>query len=308
MLSKKRVFAIVLILFVLLLLYAGEYFSKEIVSFRVRSFAEDQARSKIKNMKEIGLPEPENLRFQNGSISLQSWFFKNPKRKKCGVILLHGHTGTRWGILKYAPLFWKRGCSLFAYDARHHGESNGDYGTFGYYEKTDLDRAVDYFSEISGIPEEQIGVLGESYGAATSIQLADVRKELAFVIAESSYKDMRSVIEKRAVELYGFPILIVSPIAFQIAEIKAKFHVSETAPVRSAAKAEFPILLIHSKTDELTPYEHSVEIFEAIPGNRKSIFITEWGAPHSRSINTNYAEVEKKVDAFVKEFAPKEFQ
>ncbi|BDA77950.1 exported protein [Leptospira kobayashii] len=304
----KRALGLTTIIFVILLLSAGYYFSTEMVAFQVRTIDEDHEKSRIKDFKQIGLSEPETLRFQNGTISIQSWFFKNPKKKKCGVILLHGHSGTRWGILKYAPLFWKRGCSLFVYDARHHGESSGEFGTFGYYEKFDLDKGIEYFSEVSGIPEEKIGALGESYGAATVLQLANIRKDVAFIIAESSYKDMRTIIQKRAIELYGYPILIVSSVAFQIAELRANFSVEETSPLKAASHISAPVLLIHSKADELTPYEHSVEIFEAIPGKKKKLFITEWGAPHAKSINTNYKEVENSVDAFVKEYAPAEFR
>ncbi|XMO25115.1 alpha/beta hydrolase [Leptospira sp. 'Mane'] len=304
----KKALGLITTIFAILLLSAGYYFSTEIVAFKVRSMEEDHTRSKIKDFKQIGLPEPETLRFQNGTISIQSWFFKNPKKKKCGVILLHGHTGTRWGILKYTPLFWKRGCSLFVYDARHHGESSGEFGTYGFYEKFDLDKGIEYFSEVSGIPEEKIGALGESYGAATVLQLSNVRKEVAFIIAESPYKDMRSIIEKRAVELYGYPILVVSAVAFQIAELRANFLVEDTSPLKAASQISAPVLLIHSKTDEFTPYEHSVEILEAIPGKKKKLFITEWGAAHSKSINTNYKEVENSVDAFIKEFAPPEFK
>lgn len=285
----------------ILLLGAGYYFSSEIISFRKRTIEEDKRNNKITGFEEFGLPNPEVLRFQNGNITLWSWYFKNPAKKKCGVILLHGQTGTRAATLKYAPIFFKRGCSVFTYDARRHGESGGEYGTFGFYEKLDLDRAMEFFSEISAIPESSIGILGESYGAATALQFAEGKKEISFIVSDSAYKDMTSIIEKRATDLYSPLILIISPIAIAFAEIRADFIAKDVSPSDSAKKIEVPTILIHSLSDEFTPKEHSEDIFSNLKTKQKKIWITDWGAGHGKSVNTNYAEYERVLLEFLKE-------
>ncbi|MDF3818839.1 alpha/beta hydrolase [Leptospira sp. 96542] len=299
--KKIRVLITLTIIILLLLVSIGYYFSSEIIAFKVRSLDENKTNLKVSGFGDFGLPTPESLRFQNGGISLRGWFFKNPLKKKCGVLLLHGHTGTRYAVLKYAPLFWKRGCSIFAYDARHHGESGGLYGTYGYNEKIDLDRAMEYFSEVSAIPETNIGILGESYGAATALQFAEGKSEIAFVIADSPYKDMRSIIEKRAVDLYSPVVLIVSPIALSIAELRADFIVDKVSPWNSAKKITIPVLLVHSKADEFTPFSHSEEIFSVLQSEKKQLALTDWNAPHGKSINTNFGEYEKLILEFLKE-------
>ncbi|MCZ8344557.1 MAG: alpha/beta hydrolase [Leptospira sp.] len=299
--SKSKFVLTIFLILITLLLGAGYYFSTEIISFRKRTIEEDKRNHKIKGFAEFGLPDPEVLRFQNGSITLWSWYFKNPAKKKCGVILLHGQTGTRAATLKYAPIFFKRGCSVFTYDARRHGESGGEYGTFGFYEKFDLDRAMEFFSEVSTIPESSIGILGESYGAATALQFAEGKKEISFLVADSTYKDMTSIIEKRAVDLYSPLILIISPIAIAFAEIRGDFVAEDVSPSESAKKIEVPTILIHSSSDEFTPKEHSEDIFRNLKTKHKKIWITEWGAGHGRSINTNYAEYERVLIDFLKE-------
>jgi dipeptidyl aminopeptidase/acylaminoacyl peptidase len=271
----------------ILLLGVGYYFSTEIIAFRIRTLTEDKNNNKISDFSDFGLNKPEILRFQNGSVTLWSWYFKNPSKKKCGVLLLHGQTGTRYAALKYAPIFYKRGCSIFTYDARRHGESSVEYGTFGYYEKIDLDRAMEYFSEVSAIPESQIGIVGESYGAATALQFAENKREISFILADSSYKDMRSIIEKRAVDLYTPLILIVSPIALSIAELRADFLVKEVSPLESAKKIEVPTMIVHSESDAFTPVEHSESIYENLKTKQKKLYITTWGAKHGKSIDTN---------------------
>lgn len=297
----KKILSISIIFLTFFLLGAGYFFSSSIVSFPITSLEEDQAKLKILSIADFGLPAPESIRFQNGSLRLRGWYFKNPKKKKCGVVLLHGHTRTRYGILKYAPIFWKRGCSLFAYDARHHGESAGEYGTYGFYEKHDLERAIEFFSEISSVPEEQIGLFGASFGAATALQYAEGRSDYAFVIADSPFMDMRSIVEKRAVDLYSPLVLFLSPIALSIAEVRADFLVDEVSPKKAAKFISQPVLLIHSKTDEITPVSHSEEIFQNLKTNRKQLFVTDWGAAHCKSIDVRYDEYESMVNSFLKE-------
>ncbi|TGL88541.1 alpha/beta fold hydrolase [Leptospira congkakensis] len=297
----KKILSTFIIFLTFFLLGAGYYFSSSIVSFPITSLEEDKERLKILSFGDFGLPEPESIRFQNGSLRLRGWYFKNPKKKKCGVVLLHGHTRTRYGVLKYAPLFWKRGCSLFTYDARRHGESAGEYGTYGFYEKQDLERAIEFFSEISTVPEEEIGIFGASFGAATALQYAEGRSDFAFVIADSPFMDMRSIVEKRAVDLYSPLVLFLSPIALSIAEVRADFLVDEVSPKKAAKSITLPVLLIHSKTDEFTPVSHSEEIFQNLKSNRKQLLITDWGAKHCKSIDTRYNEYEAVVNTFLKE-------
>ncbi|TGL50243.1 alpha/beta fold hydrolase [Leptospira meyeri] len=297
----KKILSTFIIVFTFFLLGAGYYFSSSIVSFPVTTLEEDKTKLKINSISDFGLPEPESIRFQNGNLRLRGWYFKNPKKKKCGVVLLHGHTRTRIGVLKYAPLFWKRGCSLFLYDARHHGESAGEYGTYGFYEKIDLERAIEFFSEISTVPEEQIGIFGASFGAATALQYAEGRNDFAFVIADSPFMDMRSIVEKRAVDLYSPVVLFLSPIALSLAELRADFLVDEVSPKKAAKSITVPVLLIHSKTDEITPVSHSEEIFNNLKSNRKQLVETDWGAAHCKSIDARPIEYESVVNAFLKE-------
>nr|WP_244247313.1 alpha/beta fold hydrolase [Leptospira montravelensis] len=297
----KKIFSILIITLTFFLLGAGYYFSSSIISFPISDLQEDKTKLKINSFADFGLPEPESVRFQNGSLRLRGWYFKNPKKKKCGVVLLHGHGRTRYGVLKYTPLFWKRGCSLFTYDARHHGESAGEYGTYGFYEKQDLERAIEFFSEISTVPEEDIGIFGASFGAATALQYAEGRSDFAFVIADSPYMDMRSIVEKRAVDLYSPLVLFLSPIALSVAELRADFLVDEVSPKKAAKSISVPVLIIHSKEDEITPVSHSEEIFQNLKSSRKQLFISDWGARHCKSIDTRYNEYESIVNLFLKE-------
>jgi len=282
--------------------FGGSYFfAGEIIDFKKRNLEEDRKNEKISGFSDFNLSEPEDHLFTNQEgLKFKAWYFPNSP-KRCGVLLLHGFTGTRWGVMKYAPIFRKLGCEIFAYDHRKHGESEGRFGTFGYYEKYDFLEALEYFEKISGIAPERIGVLGESMGAATAIQgLALANKQYAFLIAESSYKDLDSIIGKKAVDIYGQWVKAFIPMAYWIAEFRADFHIEDVSPMKSVASLRIPVLFIHSDADDYTPSSHSREIYENTGSPIKEIVITDWNSGHALSINDDYERFEKIVISFLR--------
>lgn len=113
--------------------------------------------------------------------------------------------------------------------------------------------------------------------------------------------DMRSIVEKRAVDLYSPVVLFLSPIALSLAELRADFLVDEVSPKKAAKFISLPVLLIHSKTDEITPVSHSEEIFQNLKSNHKQLVKTDWGANHCKSIDVRPSEYESIVNFFLKE-------
>ncbi|GBF50107.1 peptidase, S9A/B/C family, catalytic domain protein [Leptospira ryugenii] len=289
--------------FAIILLGAGFYFSSEIISFRKRTLLEDQTNLKIKNVSDFGLPVPKEISFQSMGLVLKGWHFANPNSKGCGIITLHGITGTRWGGLKYAPYFWKKGCDVFAYDARRHGESEGIYGTYGFYEKNDLASAHKTFSEITNIPKNRIGIVGESYGAATALLYVSGRPDVQFVLADSPFKSFHSIIAERAEVLYGKPILLLVPIAIAIAEWRADFDEDEISILDAAKGINIPSLLVHSESDDYTMPSHSKEIEENIATKKKKLYRTKNGAGHAKSILVNREEYERTIDEFITNYS-----
>ncbi|MCC5815181.1 MAG: alpha/beta hydrolase [Leptospira sp.] len=298
--ETKKILIYTFIFDALLIVYLGGayFFSSEVIDFKQRTMEEDRINQEVENWASFGLPEPEEHSFTNGDITLKAWYFPNSFKRDCGVLLLHGFTGTRWGVMKYAPIFWKRGCSIFAYDHRKHGESDGRYGTFGYYEKYDLLNGLKYFESMSGIAPERIGVLGESLGAATSILALEGNDKYAFLIAESPYKDLDSIVGKKAVEIYGSWVKLFIPVAYMISEIRADFTIDAVSPITAAKAIKLPTLIIHSNMDDYTPHEHSIEIHKNMNSETSELVLTDWGSKHARSINDDF----EKFEAIVLEF------
>jgi uncharacterized protein len=199
---KKPLLLLIFAIDALLILgYLGGsyYFSGVMINRETQTLA-DGAASMRAVLGDVDLPPPETVAIPAGEVTLAGYFYENELNGRCAVILLHGYTGTRYGSLQYAPLFWERGCDLLAYDARGHGDSTATYHTYGYHEKQDAKAAFDWLRERSGLPPGQIGLTGVSYGAATSLQAAPLLPEAAFIIADSAYQDMRTIISYQAGE------------------------------------------------------------------------------------------------------------
>lgn len=242
--SMKKTLSWILLILAFFLLVASYFLSEQILTPSNPSESDDENLRKQISFSEFELPTPETIRFQNGVLRLRGWYFKNPKKQNCGVILLHGFSNFKIQMLPYATPFWKRGCSLFLYDARAHAESDGKYSTYGYHEKMDLERAVEYFSEIDNTPEDRIGIFGIDLGASTALQFADGQYEYGFVIADTPYKDMRSYVEHRYESLYSRLIRFFIPLSLSIAELRGDLLVDEVSPLNTAKMINKPILIL----------------------------------------------------------------
>jgi hypothetical protein len=85
-----------------------------------------------------------------------------------------------------------RGFSVLIPDLRAHGESGGDYATFGYKEALDVEAAVRWVRTHSS--GDRIALLGYSSGAVASLLAAAQTPDLAAVIADSDYLDTMDVL------------------------------------------------------------------------------------------------------------------
>ena len=302
---KKVLVVIAVLLAVLAVIYLGGswYFSNLVVKFDVKTLAQQEAETGAP--ADFGLPQPKEISFAGEGVTLAGWLFDHPGDPTCGMVLLHGITTNRYLMSKYAPLFWERGCDLLMFDARYHGESTGDYGTYGYYEKLDSSKAIDWFSQQVGLPPERIGLLGESYGAATALETAALRPDVAFVAADSSYRDLKTIITEQGVKQFGPALGLMVPGALAISGLRADFAPSEVSPMADTANIQVPVFLSHSATDEFTLPHHSQDIYDHLPDSLcKRLHLTDWGSEHAKSIDDNLATYKTQFDEFLSACVP----
>ncbi|XDD45596.1 alpha/beta hydrolase [Leptospira sp. WS39.C2] len=298
----KKTLSFIIVIIALFLLVASYYLSIEILTPEKPSLVDEVDTKNQISFANFGLPEPETIRFQNGTLRLRGWYFKHSKKQNCGMILLHEFSDSKTQMLPYASSFWKRGCSLFVFDARAHGESDGNYSTYGYHEKMDLERAVEYFSEIDNIPEDRIGIFGVGLGGATALQFADGQFEYGFVIADTPFRDMRSYVERTFSSLYSPAILLVTPLSLSMAELRGDLLVNDVSPQNTAKLIEKPVLILVPNISEgQIKYDDAYMIFGNLKTKSKQLVQYTNSIGKLSSDQNSNSEYDTVIQDFLKE-------
>ena len=255
---------------------------------------------------ENGLPPREGVSFSSasGEVSLRGWLFRHDT-SRCAVIFTHGYGDNRVSMLKYTPYFNRCGCDLLLYDHRGFGESDEAYATGGVIEARDLLAAHRFLVDRIGLPDEKIGWVGESWGAATTLlAAADGGVSPAFVVAESPFSDWEAAITERGRRDYGPLLSLLTPGTFAWVGYRNGLDLAGASPLRSAAQITAPVLLVHSQQDTLTAPVQSDRIAEEIPDQLLTYRPLDWGAWHAHNVVWRPRAYERMLDTFVRGQSP----
>lgn len=223
-----------------------------------------------------------------------------PHQNKRYIIIAHGVTENKMNSIKYMNLFLARGFNAVIYDHRRHGESGGKTTSFGHYEKYDLKTIVDWLREEKG-PDVQIGIHGESMGAATMLLYAGMLEDGAdFYIADCPFSDFKSQLTYMLKKEMKLPPKIVIPVADLFLRMRQKYSIKDVSPISVIENIRKPILFIHSKKDDFILPTMSEALFERKPGPKK-LYLASNGV-HAQSLNENKNDYERAIDEFLNEY------
>ena len=223
-----------------------------------------------------------DVEFTSDGTELRGWLF--PAREvKSGttVVYLHGSGDNRASGNWIAERLVASGFDVLAYDSRAHGVSGGEACTYGFYERRDLQRALDAL----GISRAML--LGVSLGGAVALAATPDDYRIIGVVAVATYSDLESIARDRA-PFFASEGQIRQ--AFALAEREARFRVAEVSPVKAAARIHVPVLLVHGAEDRETRPVHSERVYAALAGPRRLLVVP--GANHNDALGKSWLEVE----------------
>lgn len=181
---------------------------------------------------------------------LDAWFIP-AERVRGTVLFCHGNAGNLSHRLDSIRLFHELGLSVLIFDYRGYGQSTGKPTEKGTYR--DAAAAWQYLVEQRGISPEHIILFGRSLGAAIAADLA-TRQPAAGVILESAFTSVPDV----AAQLYPWlPVRWLSRYRYNTRKKLADIH--------------SPVLIVHSRNDEIIPYANGEHLFEA--ANEPKLFL-----------------------------------
>ena len=204
-------------------------------------------------------PQDAGFAYQDVSITtskgirLHGWFVP-AKQAKATVLFLHGNAGNISHRLDSIAIFRELGLDTFIIDYRGYGQSEGSPSEQGTY--LDARAAWEYLVNTRGIAPDKIVIFGRSLGGAVASWLA-TRTTPGAVILESCFTSAPDM----AYRLYPFlPVRLIT---------RLKYPVEENVKHLSS-----PLLVIHSRQDEIIPFDMGQSIFAAAPEPKGMLVLT----------------------------------
>lgn len=233
----------------------------------------------------------DSVRFAGEGVSLAGWRCAAETAQRRGTIVyLHGIADNRASGQGVIRRYRGRGFDAVAYDSRAHGESDGDFCSYGFFEKRDLRRVLDTLAP------GPVVLIGTSLGAAVALQGAADDGRVSGIVAAEVFSDLRTVARERAP--FFLPDVLLAQ-AFRVAEQRGGFSVDAVRPAEAATRVRVPVLLIHGAEDEETRPAHSQRVHDALAGPKRLILVD--GAGHNHSLSGPDVWVE--IDTWIEDLA-----
>ena len=195
----------------------------------------------------LAAPDTVGLSYENvtleasDGVSVHGWFV--PGESQQVLLYFHGNAGNISHRLYSIKEFHDLGLSVFIIDYRGYGQSDGKPTEHGLYR--DGEAAWRYLTGDRGIVAQNIILFGRSLGGSVASWLA-AREQPAALIVESSFTSVPDIGQE------AYPWLPV--------RLLSRFRHSTHDQV---TKVACPVLVVHSRDDEIIPFHHGKEIFSA---------------------------------------------
>ena len=201
----------------------------------------------------IASPADIDLGYENVSLTtsdnerLHGWYVPaaNPK----GVLLFfHGNAGNISHRLDSIRIFHDLDLDTLIIDYRGYGQSTGKTSEQGTY--LDAQAAWDYLVNSRRIPADRIIVFGRSLGGAIGTWLG-AQNTPAAVIIESSFSSGVDMARR----FYPFlPARLITRLRYPVVDY--------------AGRLSCPVLVVHSRQDEIIPFAMGQAIYDAVKQNK----------------------------------------
>ncbi len=204
---------------------------------------------------ELGL-DFESVVFKTGDgLQLSGWYIP-AKNSKFTMLFCHGNGGNIMHRLDSINIFYNLGLDCFIFDYRGYGSSEGKPDEEGTY--LDVMAAYKWLREEKKISANNIIVFGRSLGGSIAAQLAS-KVEVEALIIESAFTSYVEIGKK------FYPYMPVRWFA--------RFGYRTIDYVKDV---NCPVMIIHSRGDEIIPFEFGLELYEA--ANEPKEFVEIFGS------------------------------
>jgi uncharacterized protein len=222
-------------------------------------------------------------------IRLSAWY--TPPRKGAVILLAHGYGDNRpeWVHAMLA----KKGYGVLSWDARAHGESDGEISTVGYLEVLDVRAALDFVLAQPDV--NHVGAWGGSMGGATLIRATAQFPEIDALFVDSSFASLNDEFN------FLVPYPVINPLAKFLAEWQTGFSIQDLDLVKDIARiGPRPVYIVHSLGDTVAPPDAGEKLFNA--ANEPRFLWLEEDAAHLSIHLVNERRYQRRLIGFFDEW------
>ncbi|MBI5037097.1 MAG: alpha/beta fold hydrolase [Candidatus Kerfeldbacteria bacterium] len=218
------------------------------------------------------------------------------------VILLHGYGRSKEQMLPQAQFLNDAGYTVFMFDFRASGKSEGKFITFGSREVADLEGAIQYLRGRGDINMQRIGVLGFSMGGAVALLKSGEIEDIRAVVVNSTFARFKSVIwQNFQLYLKGIPFFPLGYLTLLVMKFRTGIYYAGINPIsRLKALEARPLMVIHGAHDKRIPVEDAMEFHRTAPWLKEFWLVKN--ADHSNTYTMTKDEYEHKVLGFFRKF------
>ncbi len=213
-----------------------------VLYFMQTAFLYSPVRQVPYNPGDINLPF-ENVVFETKDrLKLSAWFIPAEKAQLT-VLFCHGNGGNMTHRLDTINILNELGLNCFIFDYRGYGASEGKPSEAGTYR--DAEAAYKWLTKKKNISPENIILFGRSLGGSIAAYLA-TKIEAKALIVESSFTSYVDIGKK----FYPYmPIRLAAIYSYKTIDYVRNAHM--------------PVMIIHSRNDEVIPFEFGLRLYDA---------------------------------------------
>jgi uncharacterized protein len=240
----------------------------------------------------------ETVQFQSrDGIEIVGWWIPTAQSKPdATLIVLHNLGGNRQDHLARMLPLWRQGINLLLLDMREHGDSGGEFFTYGYHEWKDIAGAIDYLEqtrlEQAKSPQPPVIVLGVSAGGTVAIAAAAQDQRVQGVITIGTFADLQDTI----VQQTSWLIPPWRQRAMAAAEKLGKFEIAAASSRQLLSQVQVPVLIFHGEKDDYIPFTNGQALFAAANSPKQFYPIPQ--ANHADMLDKGGQELIDKIAQF----------
>jgi len=206
-------------------------------------------------------------------VTISAWFIPS-SGKNATIVYSHGLFRSRRELLARAADLCHLGYGAVLYDARNHGLSGKAKTSLGYFERFDVEGAINYLRDTVH-STDRIVLLGVSMGAVADLMAAAETPGISAIVSDSSFLSFDNTVVHHVGLFLHMPAF---PFAYEVEFFisrRAGFDGDLLSPLNAVKKIDCPIMFIAGQNDPRMPPTIARQLYDASPNPKRDLLIVD---------------------------------